>query len=129
MKSIAAHFVYIGSGVMLSKHVVSLEEDGRIHSIKPLLVESASTIFYNGIICPAFGLPGDSKCLNPKEATDLLHRLWNENPELKLGEILNFYTSFSELKVGFKTTLWCIDKVDLKELIVLENTIVYSVTT
>jgi hypothetical protein len=127
MKCFAAHFVYWGGGKVLSKQVLCLNDDGTLRSVRPLTDEMASTSFFNGLICPAFGLPGNNQLLTPAEATLLLRRVQSANPELTLDELLATYTELPALQVGTSAKLWCMEPIDLKKLLVQENTSVYSI--
>jgi len=127
MKSFAAHYIYLGSGKLLARQVVSLDEAGIIVSVQPFKEETASTVFFNGIICPTFSLPGSIKSLTPSEATSLFSRIQKEDIPVKIADVLDFYTNTPDLKIGAKIALWCIDPVDLTNLFLLEETKVYSV--
>jgi hypothetical protein len=127
MKKIAAQYVFFGSDKLEPKQVVCLDDNDCVFSIQPLKEEIASTIFLNGVLCPAFGLPGNDKVLTTEDATSLLKRVRETYPLLTISEILTFYTSSPDLKVGSKVALWCIEAVDLKNLLPYEDVMVYSV--
>jgi len=127
MKKFAAHYVFSGPEKLQAKRVVCLDDSGCIHSIQPLEEETAATIFLNGVLCPAFSLPGSDKILSIEEASNLLKRIWLSNPLLPINELLAFYTSGNELKIGSRVSLWCIENIDFKKLLLQENSTVYSV--
>lgn len=127
MKRIAAHYVYSGAGIVLPKQVIGLDENNCVVSIQPLRDETASTIFLNGLLCPAFSLPGDSNVLSTGDAMALLKRVTQSEPLMTIPEILDLYTSTPDLKIGSKVVLWCIEPIDLKKLVGVEDTVIYSV--
>jgi len=127
MKKIAAHYLFSGSGNLQAKQVVCLDDNGCIRSIQPFEEETAATIFLNGVLCPAFSLPGNDHILSIEEASDLLKRIWLSNPLLPINELLVFYTSDNELRIGSRVPLWCIENIDLKKLLLQEKTTIYSV--
>lgn len=127
MKSFAAQYVYIGQGRMLKKQVVQVDNSGNINSIQPFEVESASTVFLNGVLCVAFCHSGNGKPLNTDEAAILLHQIWKTNKPQPINDLLNSYTTAPDLEIGSRSNLWCIESVDLKQLLLKENISVYSV--
>ncbi len=54
MRRIAAQYVFTGSGEMIRRGVVTLDEEGRIVAVEQLGAETAGTEFYNGILTPGF---------------------------------------------------------------------------
>jgi hypothetical protein len=127
MKCFAAHYLYSGHGRLLTRQVICLGDTGCIQSIQPLKEETATTIFLNGLLCSAFGLPDSDQLLSPDEAVSLFSKIGNEQPFIQINNLLEFYTNDPELKVGAKPILWCIDSFDLKKLILNKETSVYSV--
>ena len=127
MNCIAAQYVYIGQGRLLKRHAIHFDKNGNANAIKPFEGEMASTIFINGIVCPSFVWPDKNISLTPAEATALLHRLWDKNRLLPVNDLLNFYTSSTELKLGSKPILWCIEKVDLLNLLFTDNFSVHAI--
>ena len=127
MKCFAAHCLYLGQGELLTNQVVCFDEKGCITSIQPLKEEIPSTIFLNGLLCAAFSLPGSKEVLSVGEAVALLGRVRDLDPLLQVTAVLESYTGDSELKVGSAHVLWCIDPIDLKKLLLLHETSVYSV--
>lgn len=56
MHRFAAHYIFTGEQV-LKKAVVATTENGLIYSVSAenaMAIEYSNTIFYNGVICPAF---------------------------------------------------------------------------
>lgn len=56
MHRFAAHYIFTGDQV-LKKAVVATAENGLIYSVSAenaMAIEYSNTIFYNGVICPAF---------------------------------------------------------------------------
>lgn len=127
MKCLAAQYVYIGQGKMLKKQVVSLEKSGNINAIGPFEGESATTVFLNGILCAAFSQPGNDKLMNPDQAASLLHNIWKMNELQPIKDLLNLFTTAPELRIGSKPNLWCIESVDLKNLLLKDDSFVYSI--
>jgi len=127
MRRFAAHYICSGPGMLSAKQVMCLDDEGCICAVLPFKDESASTVFLNGVICPAFGLPGNSQLLTPNEATSLIRRVVNSDSSITVTDFLEFYTNHSDLKVGVKLVLWCIEPLDLKNLLLLDNSSVYSV--
>jgi len=127
MRCFAAHYLYVGRGELLTRHVVCLDEMGCIASIQPLIDETAGTVFLNGLLCSAFNFPGSDECMTPLDATSFFSKILDINPQLQIKEILEFYTNDSVLKVGDKPQLWCVESLDLKNLLLLNGTTVYSV--
>lgn len=127
MRYFAAQYVYVGQGKLLKKQALGLDESGIIKSIEPFEGETASTEFLNGILCAVFGQPGNGKHQNPEEATSLLHRIWETNKSHPIIDLLDSYTTAPNLRIGSKSTLWCIEPVDLENLFLKEDSFVYSV--
>jgi len=127
MNCVAAQYVYIGRGRLLKRHAIHFDKNGNVNAVKPFEGEIASTIFINGIVCPAFVESDKNISLNPVEAAVLLHRLWNKNRTLPINELLNTYTCSTELEVGSKPILWCIEKVDLVNLVFTDDFSVHAV--
>jgi len=127
MRYFAAQYVYVGQGKLLKKQVLGLDKKGNIASIEPFEGETASTEFLNGVLCAAFGQPDKDKQLNPEEAASFLHRIWKTNKLQPIKDLLNSYTTAPNLRIGSKPTLWCIESVDLKNLLLKEDSSVYSV--
>ncbi|HEY5499835.1 MAG TPA: hypothetical protein VIK20_05570 [Bacteroidales bacterium] len=123
----AAHYLYVGHGELLTRHIVCLDEMGCIYSIQPLNDETATTVFLNGLLCAAFDFPGSNEWMTPLDATSFFSKIRDINPQLQIKEILESFTNDSELKVGDKPNLWCIESLDLKKLLLLNETTVYSV--
>jgi len=127
MKSFAAHYLYVGHGELLTRHVVCLDETGSVSSIQPLNDETEATVFLNGLLCAAFDFPGSTEWMTPLDATSFFSKIRDINPQLPINEILETYTNDSALIVGDKPKLWCVDSLDLKNLLLLNETKVYSV--
>ncbi|MDD4921850.1 MAG: hypothetical protein PHS30_05170 [Bacteroidales bacterium] len=127
MKCFAAHDLCPGSGQLLMKQVVCLDDEGRVCSIRRFENEMASTVFLNGVLCPAFGLPGSNGVMTLDEAASLLLRITRSNPDLPVSDFLEFYVDVPDLTIGSTPVLWCIDPIDLKKGLLLENSSVYSV--
>jgi len=127
MKKFAAHYVFSGPEKLQAKRVVCLDDSGCVLSIQPFEEETAATVFLNGVLCPAFSLPGNDKILSIEEALDLLKRIWLNNPLLPINELLAYCTSGNGLKTGSRGPLWCIENIDFRKLLLQENSTVYSV--
>jgi len=127
MKCFAAQYLFSGKGKIGKKQILCLDNEGVLLSIRSFSDEMASTAFLNGVLCPAFGLPGSKTVLVPEEADSLLKRVTKINPGLPVGDFLAIYTNVLDLEIGSKPKLWCIEPLDLKKLLLLDDSSVYSI--
>lgn len=127
MKCYAAHYIYLGRGEFLKNQVICLDDRGYIRSFEPLSEETASTLFFNGVLCAAFGFSGTNRFLSIQEGRSLLNNSLAKHPQIHLIDFLQNQTNDVELEVGSSPILWCIDLLDLKKLIVTTETTIYSV--
>ncbi|MDD2611727.1 MAG: hypothetical protein PHR38_02950 [Bacteroidales bacterium] len=127
MKCFAAQYFCSGKGKIGKKQILCLDDEGVLLSIRSFNDETASTAFLNGVLCPAFGLPGSKAVLAPDEAGSLLKRVLKINPGLPVGDFLAIYTNVPDLEIGSKPRLWCIEPLDLKKLLLLDDSSVYSI--
>ena len=127
MRSFAAHYICSGPGILMAKQAICLDDEGCVCAVQPFRDERASTVFLNGVICPAFGLPGGNQLLTTDEATSLIRRVKNADSSIVVTDFLEFYTNLSALKIGLRPVLWCIEPLDLKNLLLLDGSSVYSV--
>jgi|GEM_PF-1931347 len=127
MKCFAAHYLYLGQGALLKNQVICFDDQGFIYSLKPFLEEIPSTLFLNGILCSAFGLQGSTSLMTIQEAQAFLKNSSTKHSSISVKDFLQKYTNDMELKVGSKPILWCIDSLDLKNLLLLEETTIYNV--
>jgi len=127
MKRFAAHYIYLGHGELLKNQVICFDDLGFILSFEPLLEEIPSTLFLNGILCAAFGLSGSNSLMKIEEAQSFFKNSKAKHSQISVKDFLQNQTNDMELKVGSRPTLWCIDSLDLKNLLLLEETTVYSV--
>ena len=127
MKCFAAQYFCSGKGKIEKNQILCLDDEGVLLSIRPFNDEIASTAFLNGVLCPAFGMPGSKIILALDEANSLLKRVTKINPRLPVSDFLAIYTNIPDLKVGSKSKLWCIENLDLKKLLLLDDSSIYSV--
>jgi len=127
MKRYAAQYVLGFQSGILSRQTMTFDDRNIFVSHSPMEGETASTFFFNGILCPPFRLIGKNQMLTPAEATELLRQKYRENGSRMLTEYLSAYVEMSAWTAGAKNGLWCIEMLDLKTLQLQENTVVYSV--
>lgn len=127
MKCFAAHYIYLGQGELIKNRMICVDANGSILSFEPFLEETASTIFHNGIFCAAFGMSGSSSLMTPSEARFFINEIREKHPQISIKDFLQNHTNDAALKVGSNPTLWCLDSLDLVNLLVSAETTVYSV--
>ncbi|MDP4277744.1 MAG: hypothetical protein Q8914_08935 [Bacteroidota bacterium] len=125
MKGFAAHYLYQGTGQVLKNHVLFMAPDGVVLSMKPLSDETASTIYLNGILLPAFRLSDDVPAV--EDALDWLLECQTFHAEWNVFDCLNHVPSMPSLQCGCCQSVWCLEQLDLSALRLTGQTRLFEV--
>jgi len=119
MKGIAAHYVYNTDKTVKKNGLILIDSDNCYKGTFDFNSEIHSTVFYNGLIIPAFEILIDDKTITGiSQVFSFIIERHNED----LIDILENYAVLPSLLPGRKYDFWCFENIDLSTLKLTEET-------